>query len=565
VIRNFAALALAFATLILAATSLHAQVPQLINYQGRVAVGGTNFTGTGQFRFALVNTNGSTSYWSNDGTSTAGSPPTNAVSLTVTNGLYSVLLGDTTLTNMTAIPPSVFSNGDVRLRVWFNDGTNGSQLLTPDQRIAAVGYAVMAGNVPDGSITSAKIASGAVTSTQLATGAAAANLASSSQSAVGTGGVVLSSDPASAGLLAAGYSKVGESSISLGETWTLMQSTGAPSGRGYHSGVWTGSQLIVWGGYNGTTYLNDGGRYNPVSDSWTPMTSTNAPSPRYKHQAVWTGSVMIVWGGNNGVSQFNTGGQYNPTTDVWTPTSTVNAPSARTQTAMAWTGTEMIVWGGVNRLGTCLGDGARYNPITDTWTTMSTTGAPSVRAQAYVVWTGSEMIVWAGSGGPSVLNDGARYNPTTDTWNPITSTNAPSARQDQQPVAVWTGSSMVIWGGYNNGTYPADGGSYNLSANTWTTISATGAPTPRADTFSVWTGKQMLVWGGFGGTNLATGAYYTPATDSWTATSTANISARSNMPGLWTGGEIIIWGGGGFNADGSRLTPANIFYLYRRN
>ena len=112
--------------------SLRAQtVPQLLNYQGRVAVGGTNFSGTGQFRFALVNANGSQTYWSNDGTSSAGSQPTAAVSLTVANGLYSVLLGDASITNMTAVPATVFTNADVRLRVWFNDGTNGSQLLTP--------------------------------------------------------------------------------------------------------------------------------------------------------------------------------------------------------------------------------------------------------------------------------------------------------------------------------------------------------------------------------------------------------------------------------------------------
>ena len=57
---------------------------------------------------------------------------------------------------MTAVPPSVFNNADVRLRVWFNDGVNGSQKLVPDQRITAVGYAVIAGNVPDGAVTGAK-------------------------------------------------------------------------------------------------------------------------------------------------------------------------------------------------------------------------------------------------------------------------------------------------------------------------------------------------------------------------------------------------------------------------
>ena len=125
-------------------TSL-AQVPGIINYQGFVTVGGTNFNGTGQFQFAFVaGTNGG-SLWSNDGSSTGGSQPSLAVPVPVSSGSFTVLLGDTTLPNMTmAISPSVFTNADVRVRVWFNDGVNGFQRLTPDQRIAAVGYALVA-------------------------------------------------------------------------------------------------------------------------------------------------------------------------------------------------------------------------------------------------------------------------------------------------------------------------------------------------------------------------------------------------------------------------------------
>ncbi|MBE7159546.1 MAG: hypothetical protein INR62_14145, partial [Rhodospirillales bacterium] len=151
----------------------------LLNYQGRVVVGSTNFSGTGQFKFALVDGAGTT-YWSNDGTSTNGGEPTNAVSLTVTGGLYSVGLGDSNLANMTALPASVFSaSPDLRLRVWFNDGTNGSQLLSPDQRVGSVGYAQLAATVPDGAISSTKIAPGAVGTGNLAAGAVtASNLAS---------------------------------------------------------------------------------------------------------------------------------------------------------------------------------------------------------------------------------------------------------------------------------------------------------------------------------------------------------------------------------------------------
>ncbi len=119
-----------------------AAVPQMINHQGRIAVGGINYEGNGQFKFSLVNANGSATYWSNDGSGTAGAQPANSVSLAVSKGLYSVMLGDMGLANMQALPSSVFENQDVRLRVWFNDGSHGFQLITPDQRLAAAPYAL---------------------------------------------------------------------------------------------------------------------------------------------------------------------------------------------------------------------------------------------------------------------------------------------------------------------------------------------------------------------------------------------------------------------------------------
>ena len=55
--------------------------------------------------------------------------------------------------------------------------------------------------------------------------------------------------------------------------------------------------MIVWGGYGAGIETNTGGRYNPSTDSWTATSTTNAPAARYGHTAVWTGSEMIVWGG----------------------------------------------------------------------------------------------------------------------------------------------------------------------------------------------------------------------------------------------------------------------------
>ena len=171
--------------------------------------------------------------------------------------------------------------------------------------------------------------------------------------------------------------------------------------------------MIAWGGRapGGTILdLNTGGRYNPGTDSWTATTTNNAPTARESHTAVWIGSKMIVWGGINGASTLlDTGGRYNPDTDSWTPTSTSNPPSARVYHTAVWTGGEMIAWGGSGSPGNIFfNTGGRYNPSTDNWVTTSTVNAPSGRRDHTAVWSGSEMIIWGGYNG-SDLSTGGRY------------------------------------------------------------------------------------------------------------------------------------------------------------
>jgi hypothetical protein len=66
--------------------------------------------------------------------------------------------------------------------------------------------------------------------------------------------------------------------------------------------------MIVWGGSDDLEpRVNTGGRYDPGTDSWTATSTTNAPTERTEHTGIWTGSEMIVWGGIGGG---NTGGRY---------------------------------------------------------------------------------------------------------------------------------------------------------------------------------------------------------------------------------------------------------------
>jgi N-acetylneuraminic acid mutarotase len=328
----------------------------------------------------------------------------------------------------------------------------------------------------------------------------------------------------------------------IDDTWTGTTINNAPGLRDSHTAVWTGSEMIVWGGAQDLLFLNTGGRYNPSTDTWVATSTANAPAARYQHTAVWTGSEMIVWGGNIGDDLgLNTGGRYNPSTNTWVTTSTTNAPAARYLHTAVWTGSEMIVWGGHDS-STYLDTGGRYHPGTDSWTATSTANAPLSRYYHTAVWSGSEMIVWAGDHG-NQLNTGGRYNPSMDTWTATSITNAPTARDGH--TAIWAGSEMIIWSGVSGG-FVNTGGRYNPSTDNWTATSTTNAPTGRFFSTAVWTDSEMIVWGGYVavGMYLNTGGRYTPATDGWTATSTTNApTGREYHTAVWTGSEMIVWGG----------------------
>lgn len=317
-------------------------------------------------------------------------------------------------------------------------------------------------------------------------------------------------------------------------TWTPTSGTGAPSPRTGHTAVWTGSQMIVWGGGYG-----DGARYDPTNDSWSPVSTVGAPEARTGNVAVWTGSRMIVWGGVRPGAFLNSGALYDPATDTWSPMSTAGAPSARQLATAVWTGTEMIVWGGAAGGGP-FGDGARYNPSTNTWSAISTSGAPSPRSGHTAVWTGSAMLVWGGG----TENTGGIYTPSSNSWAAIPLTNAPSARSAHS--AVWTGNEMIVWGG-SDGIHPLGSGArFDPSSNSWQPMAALCGPLARYGHIAVWNGTEMLVWGGgqANGPHYSAGGRYNPGTDTWQSTRVIGMpGGRIGHTGIWGGNGLIVWGG----------------------
>ena len=342
----------------------------------------------------------------------------------------------------------------------------------------------------------------------------------------------------------------------VADTWTETSTVGSPSARGGHSAVWTGSVMVVWGGNGGGyDYLNTGGRYDPTTDTWMGTSTVGSPSARGGHSAVWTGTVMIVWGGSvyDDSAQFlSTGGQYDPTTDTWTATSIVGPPTGREFHSAVWTGSVMVIWGGEFKGETdyyyAMNTGGRYDPVRDTWTATSTAGPPSARSSHTAVWTGSFMIIWGGKRSDNgSVNTGGLYDPATDTWRATSIAGAPSGRYSH--TAVWTGTVMVVWGGQLPTVGLVNtGGRYDPATDTWWATSTVGAPSARYFHTAVWTGSTMVVWGGSdGSTYLSAGGRYDPAADTWTVTSTVGApSERSFHTAVWTGTEMVVWGGDGY-------------------
>jgi N-acetylneuraminic acid mutarotase len=228
--------------------------------------------------------------------------------------------------------------------------------------------------------------------------------------------------------------------------------------------------MIVWGGYDYTnsfypTFLADGARYNPSNDTWTPLPSLVVPPRRAGHTAVWTGKEMLIWGGyshSGGISPtfsyFNQGFAYNLESNSWRVLPSSGLSARRGQSAV-WNGEEMFIWGGAGS-GGMTNNGARYQPLSNTWSTITSSNAPNARSGHSAVWSDYRMIVWGGLGAAGYFNSGAMFDPYLNTWTAMT--NSMPVGRDRHG-AVWAGGEMMIVNGANSGGDLGDGPTDNTA------------------------------------------------------------------------------------------------------
>ena len=479
--------------LLFAVTSRSTAQGTAFTYQGRLDANGVAASGTYDLQFGL---------WSTaSGVPQVGAPLTN-LDVAVVRGLFTVTLD---------FGPS-FPGGERWLEIAVRTNGGGEfSTLAPRQRVTPSPYAITAGQVT-GAVAAGQI-TGTVPLAQLPSGSA-----------------IASADPADAAALGAGLRLISKTPA---PAWVNGSANAAPSARSGQSGVWTGQELVIWGGALGTLagvpqYSATGGWYQPDTDAWTAISPFAAPSARRSHTAIWTGSEMIVWGGFSGTGYLADGGRFSLASQSWHGLSTSPLAPREGQVAV-WTGSRMLIWSGRNEVATVM-DGALYDPVSDVWTLLPTSGAPATRSGAVGLWTGDRLLVWGGERNGTYLGGGAQLRfvngEPMSKWQEIRIPGEPSSRAHH--TAVWTGTQMLVWGGVNDGGQLGDGAAYDPLKNVWTPLPSDGAPAAREQHSAVWTGSEMIIYGGLtaAGTT-ATGAAYDPASG---PLATAFQSGRSASP-----------------------------------
>jgi hypothetical protein len=317
--------------------------------------------------------------------------------------------------------------------------------------------------------------------------------------------------------------------------------------RSEYAAVWTGKEMIVWGGYSNTTH-GDGAAYDPGTRTWTklaagPLTASDLPV------TVWTGKDMLIFGGSGTSGAYSDGAAYDPATNTWRKLAPIPRSLGGNLTGSGsyavWTGKVMLAWGFFGHGGGAHGDGslaaATYDPATNSWTT-GTVAPAQAPLSGDAFWTGKEMIVWGPSAEFSDRLEGFAYDPATAKWSTLPA--SPLGRAGRQSmVAAWTGKYLVVGGGDSSAGLQKDAAAYDPATNSWMRLPDAPVGFEANGTApDIWTGASVITIedGVRGGRPLSLDL----TTRIWSLGPKAPVPGRQEADEVWTGSEVLVWGGG---------------------
>jgi len=374
--------------------------------------------------------------------------------------------------------------------------------------------------------------------------------------------VIVSVAAAVVGVLVGRATKAGEETRPAASWQPLPE---APIvGRLGPSAVWTGTEMIIWGGTARSGKIEsgyEGAAYNSTARTWR----TIAPSPPGVEggaAVVWTGDEMVVWASNSPDGPVGAA-VYDPSTDSWR-----RLPSGplgkREGYSSVWTGKELIVVGG--SLGDTLAKpvAAALDPRTGSWRLLAALDrVTGLMPSPGLVWDGDEIFVMGSvcvnrsSCSPTLL----AHDPATDALRKIDLAKAPIAPQQQLKLIGVSGTDLVFStvGLANVRIFIVR---YDPTTGSWSRKGAF-APFPvpvGAYTQTAWLGDRYVAADGSSGLQI-----YGLDTDTWQTITPgpSPLNSREGSAIVWTGSELIAWSGTVYErfnptpADGASLRLKN--------
>jgi hypothetical protein len=331
----------------------------------------------------------------------------------------------------------------------------------------------------------------------------------------------------------AGWSSV---TMSAPPSWRTLPK--APiAGRLGASAVWTGRQMLVWGGVSRSVpehaeRRSDGATYNPATRTWRGIARSPAGVLGDGGKAAaWTGHEMVVWAGNSPEGPSG-GATYDPRTNKWRRLP--HGPlGVREGYASAWTGTELLILGG-HTGAIATPTAAAVDPRTRSWRQLPALNViKNLGVVNGAVWDGHEAIV-SGSG---VL---IAVNPNADTFHRISLAKAPiepRRRLHLDPIG-WTGTEVVFSTAADGPSSSVEVVRYNPTSDSWKNSRA--APCAGSTSQVAWIGDRLVTACRTSGLQI-----YTPRTDSWRTIKSGPSPFNSSQDSaiVWSGTALIVWSG----------------------
>jgi N-acetylneuraminic acid mutarotase len=499
----------------LAMPDLGSGAPMMVSYQGRVILEGRAYEGNGYFKFSVVD-GGDNPIWTNDGS--LEDEPVDSVRLEVVNGLFNVLLGDTDVENMVELEAYVFDETERYLRVWFSPDGGEFLMLSPDQRIAAVPYALQAeeaaqaGNadtvdgyhgttleesaeidadiaahaaIPDSHHS--RYTDGEAWATVLTNDGPGSGLEAdiidgqhASDLELPSGALVLGATANETTIISAGFSYTGRANTQIWSTKSAL----LKARRCLVSVEVDGIIYAIGGISSGVPHDPANEAYDPATDTWT--TKTSMPTGRESLAAAVVSGIIYAIGGESSTEDYEIVNEaYDPLTDSWT----AKAPMPTGRRHLVAVAVDGIIYAIGGYDGTYKTTNEAYDPASDSWTTK----APMLTGRFNLAAVAVDSIIYTIGGGQMSgdLDLNQAYDPSSDSWS--SKTPMPTGRQGLAVAAVdgiiyaFGGASPVNSFSTANQAYDPLSDSWNIKAS---------MPTGRRDMGSTVVDETIYLIGG---------------------------------------------------------------------